>query len=114
MNTITKPWGWEEPLGTFGEWRLKKIHINEGHRTSFQYHKQSTEVWFFPSGGFFIVRPNESHRLSAKNGTILEITRADGSSQTILTKKDSPLEVLELKQGDDSDIVRIEDDYGRT
>ena len=94
---IDKPWGFEYLLGNAGEgwkWSLKIIHVNKGHRTSLQYHVSKDEYWFFKDGRVKHIKPGKKHRLSAKR-----------------SKED--LEILEVYKGEDEEVVRLEDDYGR-
>lgn len=91
-NKVTKPWGWEEILDECYFYRIKRLHINAGHRTSLQYHRYKIETILFPDKTVKHIAPHEVHRLEA----------------TI-----DDLEVIEVSNGFDLDIVRIEDDYGR-
>jgi len=90
MKIIQKPWGREVHLFKWNQWRLKLLQINEGNRTSLQYHKEKEEFWFFNDGTWRHLPPNEVHRLTG------------------------PITVLEISKGEDTDIVRLEDDYQRT
>ena len=88
---IEKPWGHEEILHKDDVYRVKKLVVNEGQRTSLQYHKKKHEVMFYPNGSFEYFKPYDKHRL------------------------EGPIEVLEVSWGgSDEDIVRLEDDYGRS
>ena len=89
MNRIEKPWGYEEILHE-DAWRIKKIVVEEGKRTSLQYHREKFEAWFYPDGHIVVIPPLTDHRL------------------------EGPVEVIEAAMGSDDDIVRLEDDYGRT
>ena len=84
-----KPWGYELVLGLWNGWRVKILHVNDGHRTSKQYHMYKDEYWFYKDGKVRHVEPFEVHRLIG------------------------PIEVVELARGSDDDIIRLEDDYGR-
>lgn len=89
MNYIEKPWGHEEIITEINGWRIKKLVVEEGHRTSKQYHNEKFEIWFFIDGTYKLIRPNQLHRI---NG---------------------PCVVLEAAYGSDDDVVRVEDDYNR-
>lgn len=84
-----KPWGREKIIYR-GKWFVKKIVVTEGCRTSLQYHKKKFEVWFFEDGTVKVIPPMAVHRLVG------------------------PITVIEVAYGDDQDVVRLEDDYGRT
>ena len=89
---IEKPWGWEEIIQENEYYRIKKIHVNSGHRLSKQYHNFKVETWIFPDQEIKIIPPKEIHRLQAR---------------------ESDIDIIEVSHGSDDDIVRIEDDYGR-
>jgi len=95
MVIFQKPWGWEEILMETPHYRVKKLFVLLGQRTSLQYHNEKEETWFFHDGKIQHIAPGTIHRLSN-----------DGPHRV--------LEVLEVSHGSDSDIVRLEDDYGRS
>lgn len=89
MKKIKKPWGYELVLGEYFGWRIKILHVNDGHRNSKQYHTQKNEVMFFEDGTIEPIPAKMIHRLTGE------------------------VDVLEVSRGSDDDIVRLEDDYGR-
>ena len=89
MKRMDKPWGYELLLGEHLGWRIKILHVNNGHRSSKQYHRQKSEVMFFDDGKIVHIPTNTVHRLEGE------------------------VDVLEVSRGSDDDIVRLEDDYGR-
>ena len=89
MKFVKKPWGVEVHLLIWNEWRLKLLVVNEGHRTSLQYHEEKEEFWFYVDGKWEHMPPKKIHRLTR------------------------PISVLEIAKGEDTDIVRLEDDYDR-
>jgi len=88
-KVIDKPWGLEQILYEDDTWRIKRIVVQSDHRTSLQYHEKKFEVWFFEDGSMKVIPPMSVHRLTG------------------------PITVIELAHGDDMDIMRLEDDYGR-
>lgn len=110
---VEKPWGHEEWLALNEHYCYKRIYINAGTRTSFQYHnfKQETnyiisgtaEVWLendegeiekkiMKSGEYFNVSPPKKHRVIAITDVILQ----------------------EVSTPHVDDVIRIEDDTNRT
>ncbi len=90
---VEKPWGHEEWLALNDKYCYKRIYINAGTRTSFQYHnfKQETnyiisgtaEVWLendnnvveksiMNAGDYFDVAPPKKHRVIAITDVILQ------------------------------------------
>ncbi|GAG69498.1 unnamed protein product [marine sediment metagenome] len=112
VKTVYKPWGKEEWLELNDKYCYKRIYINVGHRTSYQYHNFKTEtnyiidgeaiVWLEGDGGvvekkimkageFFTVIPPKKHRVIAVTDIILQ----------------------EVSTPEVDDIIRIEDDNRR-
>tara|TARA_R110000737_G_scaffold112947_1_gene146087 strand:- start:6064 stop:7971 length:1908 start_codon:yes stop_codon:yes gene_type:complete len=113
MKTIYKPWGREEWLELNDKYCYKRIYINAGTKTSYQYHEQkletnfiidgTAEVWLendegvvektiMKSGDFFTVHPPRKHRVIAITDIILQ----------------------EVSTPEVDDVIRISDDSGRT
>lgn len=90
---VKKPWGREEWIELNDYYCYKRIYINAGTRTSFQYHKQKmetnyiisgkAEVWLennagiidkfkMKEGDFFNVLPLKKHRIMAITNIILQ------------------------------------------
>ena len=112
FKVVSKPWGREIWL-ELNEWYCyKRIHVNAGTRTSFQYHNEKretnfiiegeAEVWledesgsirtyFMKAGDFFNVPPPRKHRIIAITDLILQ----------------------EVSTPEVDDVVRIEDDTNR-
>lgn len=89
VERVDKPWGEELILCRWNGYLVKLLRVNEGARTSRQYHREKHEWWFYEDGGYREVLPGQVHRLTG------------------------PCEVLEVAYGDNGDVVRVEDDYGR-
>lgn len=105
---IEKPWGAEFIGQRVGKCAFKTLKVLRGKQLSLQRHTKKKEVWLVVEGepwvhcgeyqgrakpgDFFIIKPGKIHRLTADNGAVV---------------------VWEMQCGDDADIERIEDDYGR-
>ena len=93
MKIVYKPWGKEEWLEQNEFYCYKRIYINKGCRTSYQYHTEkvetnyiisgNAEIWLendegiveildMKSGDFFNVKPPRKHRVIAKTDIILQ------------------------------------------
>lgn len=109
---VSKPWGKEIWLELNDKYCYKRICINAGHRTSFQYHNYKlesnyiisgeAEVWLENEKGevekkkmkaddFFTVPPTRKHRVTAITDIILQ----------------------EVSTPEVDDVIRIEDDAKR-
>lgn len=112
MKTVYKPWGREEWLELNSFYCYKRIYINKGTRTSFQYHVEkletnyiiagTAEVWLenqsgviekkvMKAGDFFTVHPPKKHRVIALTDLILQ----------------------EVSTPQVDDVIRIQDDVNR-
>ena len=113
MKVVNKPWGREEWLALNDKYCYKRLYINKGHRTSYQYHNVKletnyiisgeAEVWLednegivvkskMIAGDFFTVHPGKKHRIIALTDIILQ----------------------ECSTPEVDDVVRLEDDTNRT
>tara|TARA_Y100000590_G_scaffold339237_1_gene386704 strand:- start:242 stop:613 length:372 start_codon:yes stop_codon:yes gene_type:complete len=112
MKTVSKPWGKEIWLELNDKYCYKRIYINAGTRTSYQYHENKletnyiidgeAEVWLENDSGeieikkmkkddFFTVTPPRKHRVIALTDIILQ----------------------EVSTPEVDDVIRIEDDSDR-
>ena len=112
FKEVTKPWGKEVWLELNEAYCYKRIYINAGTRTSYQYHNKkretnfiiegTAEVWLendngvvekfqMKAGDFFNVIPPRKHRVIAITDIILQ----------------------EVSTPEVDDVVRIEDDTQR-
>ena len=112
MKVVSKPWGKEIWLELNDKYCYKRIYINAGTRTSYQYHENKletnyiidgkAEVWLENDEGvvekkvmikdqFFTVIPPRKHRVIALTDLILQ----------------------EVSTPEVDDVIRIEDDSGR-
>ena len=109
MKTIHKPWGKEIIFIVNDHYACKILHIYHGHRLSKQYHQFKDETIYILNGVLTVelssgwrrltqgctlhIRPNVVHRFEAPEGDC---------------------EIVEVSTPELSDVVRLEDDYGRT
>ena len=112
MKVVSKPWGKEIWLELNDKYCYKRIYINAGTRTSYQYHENKletnyiidgkAEVWLENDEGiiekkvmkkddFFTVVPPKKHRVIALTDIILQ----------------------EVSTPEVDDVIRIEDDTSR-
>ena len=107
----------ERPWGSFDRFTLneqstvKIITLKPGARFSLQHHLHRTEFWHIISGTGLAVVDDEIHE--AKAGDEFEIHCGTTHRMTAGSEGISFLEIA-LGNFDEEDIVRTEDDYGRT
>jgi len=116
-EVVIKPWGKYENIYLSGNYKVKVITVNPGHRLSLQRHKWRNEHWFIVEGeasvytGLGIVK--EGYELFYA-GNSLDISK--GLWHRVANNQQTPLVFVEVQIGDcfEEDIERKEDDYGRT
>lgn len=107
-----RPWGRWTVLDSGPGFCIKKIEVQPGHRLSLQYHHHRLEEWSVISGTGRVFVGADWRLISP--GAHVQIPRMvhhrlenDGAELLV---------ILELQRGticDESDIVRLEDDYSR-
>jgi mannose-6-phosphate isomerase-like protein (cupin superfamily) len=113
MHFEERPWGNYTVLHTDENCQVKKLVVNPGKRISLQSHKFRAEHWFIVSG----------QGIAELNGVQMEVQPGDsidvpiGSKHRISCGKTESLVIIEVQTGtsfSEEDIVRFEDDFGRS
>ena len=111
-ESATRPWGSWEVLATGEGYALKRIVVNPGQRLSLQYHRFRAEHWTVVQG---VAEGQINDRLSALTaGESVYVPL--GAHHRLRNISDTPLVMIEVQTGaclDESDIIRLEDDYAR-
>ena len=108
-----RPWGWYETVLEAPGYKVKRIGVHPGQRISLQKHLQRAEHWVVVRGTA-IVTVGEAVR------TCLPGHHADialGEVHRLAVEGAEPVEIMEVQFGSylgEDDIVRLQDDYGRT
>lgn len=105
---VPKPWGREEWLTVGERVVMKRLVVHAGHRFSLQYHERKEEAWLFVRGRGS-VRFGESE-VSVGPGQVIHVP--PGTVHRIAAEEE--LEFLEVSTPELEDVVRVEDDYGRS
>lgn len=107
---LKKPWGGFMQFCHNEKVTVKILTVKPNSKLSLQYHHNRDEFWYIISGKGTIVLDDE--QFDVKKGDECFIRR--GQKHRIMTA-DSDIEFLEVAYGDfdETDIVRIEDSYGR-
>ena len=103
---VQKPWGREVIISLPGTALIcKYIEVNEGHRTSLQYHREKIEticVFEFGTGAGIEL-----------NGKIAPLDRPCLLLPGMVHRAIGPCKFLEISSDHLDDVVRLEDDFGR-
>jgi mannose-6-phosphate isomerase-like protein (cupin superfamily) len=110
---VDKPWGYELRWAITDRYLGKLIHVDAGHQLSLQYHVQKDESLFVLSGDLDLVLEDDSgtvhtHRLTA--GMSARVRPGRRHRFRAVTDVD----LCEVSSPELDDVVRLEDDYGRS
>jgi mannose-6-phosphate isomerase len=110
---IDKPWGHELWYAVTDRYVGKILHVKQGHRLSLQYHESKDESAYLLRGRLRLTSGPRADDLTTIEIAPGEIWRNEpGTVHTIEAVEDS--DVLEVSTPEVDDVVRLEDDYGRT
>lgn len=107
-----RPWGrWEEYLNEPG-YRVKRILVHPGKRLSLQKHELREEHWVVVQGEGLFTRNDDVVRV--RKGDSLHI--ALGDVHRLENDTEEYLVIIETQLGVclEDDVIRLEDDFGRT
>lgn len=109
---VTAPWGWYEILSKDKYHWVKKLVIFPGAKTSLQYHKYRDENWYVLKGTGRLVYQCEENKLSVGNRWVIP---SHTIHRIINDSISNDLVIIEIATGNpkETDIVRLEDIYGR-
>jgi mannose-6-phosphate isomerase-like protein (cupin superfamily) len=106
-----RPWGWFETIEETSSYKLKKIFVKPNQQFSLQYHEHRDEHWIIVEGSGVITLGDEKSLVKENDSFFVEkklVHRMRSGNNGIL--------FYEVQTGvcDEEDIVRLEDDYGRS
>ena len=109
---VYRPWGSFENIRSGDGFLVKILKINPKSKISLQYHKKRSEHWVVTKGTATITLNEKKIKLKEKESIFVKL----GEKHRIENKTKDSLEIVEVQIGkvlDESDIVRIDDIYGR-
>ena len=113
MTTGERPWGKYEVLCYEAGTKTKRIEVFPGKRFSLQKHDKRAEKWIVVTGRGMVTVGAKTYEVNP--GSFIEIAR--GEVHRMHNPGDAPLVFIEVQFGDylgEDDIVRLEDDFGRS
>ena len=108
-----RPWGTYTVLSEAEDFRVKTIEVRPGQRLSYQRHSRRSEHWFVVSGEGVVTLDGNS--VKVRRGDAVDVPL--GAAHRIQNTGSVPLVFVEVQHGDyfgEDDIVRLDDDYGRS
>lgn len=112
-SEIARPWGGFTMLAEGEGYQVKVLRIEPGQRLSLQTHRHRDGHWVVAAGSVRLIRDGEEW----DHGTNDYFFVPRGARHRIENTGNTPAKIIEVQQGSylgEDDIVRIEDDYGRS
>jgi mannose-6-phosphate isomerase-like protein (cupin superfamily) len=109
-----RPWGSYTILDEGKGFKVKRIEVLPGKRLSYQKHLRRAEHWFVVRGTAKVTLNEEMYIL--EENAAIDIAVGDKQRVQNPAKKET-LIFIEVQMGDylgEDDIIRFEDDFGRT
>jgi mannose-6-phosphate isomerase len=108
-----RPWGSYTVLIEGDSFKVKTIEVHPGQRLSYQKHARRAEHWFIVTGEGIVTL--DGMDVPVHRGSTIDVGL--GVAHRIHNTGSKPLAFVEVQHGDyfgEDDIVRLEDDYGRS
>ena len=108
-----RPWGSYTVLEEGRNFKVKRIEVLPGKRLSYQKHSQRAEHWFVIEGTAKVTLDDRDLLISAGEAIDIPV----GSAHRVENPGTEDLIFIEVQRGNylgEDDIVRLEDDFGRT
>ncbi|EDM28053.1 Mannose-1-phosphate guanylyltransferase/mannose-6-phosphate isomerase [Lentisphaera araneosa HTCC2155] len=112
-QTVNRPWGSYCNIDQDFGFKVKHITVKPGAKLSLQKHFHRAEHWVIVKGSALVTNGEENILLSENQSTYIPI----GTLHRLENPGKIPLELIEVQSGnylEEDDIVRYDDDYGRS
>jgi mannose-1-phosphate guanylyltransferase/mannose-6-phosphate isomerase len=110
---VARPWGSYDSVDNGQRFQVKRLTVKPGAQLSLQMHHHRAEHWIVVSGTAKITCGDRVFLLSENESTYIPV----GATHRIENPGRVPLHVVEVQSGSylgEDDIVRFEDNYGRS
>jgi mannose-1-phosphate guanylyltransferase/mannose-6-phosphate isomerase len=110
---VHRPWGWYDGVDAGERFQVKRIVVKPGATLSLQMHHHRAEHWIVVRGTARVTRGEETLLVSENESTFIPL----GVKHRLENPGKVPLEMIEVQSGSylgEDDIVRFEDNYGRS
>lgn len=108
VDIVQKPWGREIHFAIEEEYLGKILEVKKGKRLSFQYHTKKKETMYLLSGRIRLRLGDDEEEVEVGKS----VTIAPGEKHRVEALEDS--QIVEVSTSHLDDIVRLEDDHGRS
>ncbi len=110
---VYRPWGLYDSIAQGNRYQVKRITVKPGARLSVQMHFHRAEHWVVVRGTAKVTRGNETYIVTENHSTYIPV----GEIHALENPGKVSLELIEVQSGPylgEDDIIRFEDQYGRT
>lgn len=107
---VNKPWGYEIRWAINDKYLGKILHIDAGKRLSLQYHEQKDETIYVMEGTAVIFL--DDRKIVLSHGEALRIQ--PGQVHRFCAPDNCCVKLIEVSTPEIDDVVRVEDDFGRS
>ena len=110
---VRRPWGWYQTVDLGPRFRVKRIVVLPGRQLSLQKHHHRAEHWVVVSGTAEVTRDGAVSLVRENEAVYLPV----GCVHRLGNPGRIPVEIVEVQTGaylEEDDILRVEDDFGRT
>ena len=110
---VHRPWGWYDSIDEGGRFKVKRIQVKPKASLSLQKHHHRAEHWIVVTGTAEITNGDKVLTLTENQSTYIPL----GEVHRLANPGTIPLEIIEVQSGSylgEDDIVRFEDNYGRS
>lgn len=110
---VHRPWGWYDSIDEGGRFKVKRIQVKPKASLSLQKHHHRAEHWIVVTGTAEITNGEKVLTLTENQSTYIPL----GEVHRLSNPGTIPLEIIEVQSGSylgEDDIIRFEDNYGRS
>lgn len=110
---VNRPWGSYDSIDSGDRFQVKRITVKPGAKLSLQQHHHRAEHWIVVKGTAEVTCDSKTFLLTENQSTYIPL----GATHRLTNPGKIPLELIEVQSGSyvgEDDIIRIEDQYGRT
>ena len=110
---VERPWGAWTLLESGPGYKVKRIEVLPGRRLSLQRHRSRSEHWVVVQGTARVTTDEKVFALAANQWTFIPL----GAVHRLENSDSGLLVLIEVQTGIhlcETDIIRLEDDYGRS
>jgi len=108
-----RPWGYYIILADEEDHKVKRIVVKPSKRLSLQLHHKRSEHWYVTSGEAIVTLGDRE--IAMKKGEAVDIPKT--TAHRVQNLGNEALTFIEIQTGEyfgEDDIVRMEDDFGRS